>query len=80
MLPSFPALPGSDFLQLHPAAATAERQTVFHLHPGQQNFVAHSILTYSAVTRVSRSASTRASGLGAWVATPILGTLATFRT
>jgi hypothetical protein len=76
MLPSFPAIPGSEFLQLHPAHATTERQTAFHLHPDQQNFVAHSIFTYSAVTRVSRSASTRASGLDVWVATLILGTLA----
>jgi hypothetical protein len=51
---------------------------VFHLHPGQQSFVAHSVFTYSAVTRVSRSASTRASGLDVWVATPILDTLTTF--
>jgi hypothetical protein len=38
-----------------------------------------SILTYSAVTRVSRSASTRASGLGVGLATPILDTLAASR-
>lgn len=35
-----------------------------------------SIFTYSAVTRVSRSASTRASRLDVGLATPILGTLA----
>ena len=33
LLPPSPATPGSGCLQLHPAAATARRWTVFHLHP-----------------------------------------------
>ena len=33
LLPPSPATPGSGCLQLHPAAATAGRWTVFHLHP-----------------------------------------------
>ena len=32
---------GSGCLQLHPAATTARRWTVFHLHPQQQRLVAH---------------------------------------
>src|SRR5680860_1435647 len=38
-------------------------------------FSRSSLLTYSAVARVSRSASTRASGFDVGLATPILGTL-----
>lgn len=41
LLPPSPATPGSGCLQLHPAAATARRWTVSHLHPEQQRLVAH---------------------------------------
>jgi hypothetical protein len=41
LLPPSPATPGSGCLQLHPAAATARRWTVSHLHPKQQRLVAH---------------------------------------
>jgi len=41
LLPPSPPTRGSGCLQLHPAATTARRWTVFHLHPQQQRLVAH---------------------------------------
>src|SRR5712691_3092993 len=40
LLPPSPATPGSGCLQLHPAAATAGRWMVSHLHPERQRLVA----------------------------------------
>jgi hypothetical protein len=40
LLSPSPATPGSDCLQLHPAATTARRWTVFHLHPKHPRLVA----------------------------------------
>ncbi|MGH3171833.1 MAG: hypothetical protein ACRDN0_38980, partial [Trebonia sp.] len=41
LLPPFPAIPGSGCLQLRPAAATAGRWTVSHLHRVKQRLAAH---------------------------------------
>jgi hypothetical protein len=41
LLPPSPAIPGSGCLQLQPAAATASRWTVSHLHMVKQRLAAH---------------------------------------
>ena len=41
LLPPSPAIPGSGCLQLQPAAATASRWTVSHLHQVRQRLAAH---------------------------------------
>jgi hypothetical protein len=57
LLPPSPATPGSGCLQLHPAATTARRWTVSHLHPEQQRLAAHTFLSHTQHRRTAKGLS-----------------------
>src|ERR1019366_9923065 len=62
MLPPSPATPGFGCLQLRPAAATARRWTVSHLHPEQQRLVAHTNRQYRRWSVTAQSTRKKAGG------------------
>ena len=51
LLPPSPAIPGSGCLQLQPAAATASRWTVSHLHMVKQRLAAHTQAQHKSGSR-----------------------------
>jgi len=61
LLPPSPATPGSGCPQLYPAATTAGKWTVSHLHPDIQRLVAHSVIRQNISGTVWPSTSVKYS-------------------